>query len=227
MNKRLLLSIIFSILSLVFSSHFIYSPVFAENPADIEIIETSLDGSGGIVPWQDITDAMPGETYDLSPSVINNGTDPVEVSICITQSGKNSSGSPITIPNNTFEINFNPGWTKEPGANCYDYDLVLDTGSTTTSLFDRVTISSTIGNEYQNATFNLVLTATAISGEPDIPEPEPVNPEPSTPEQEISSPESPNTGFTTFISSALPTISIIAVVVALAIIIIFRKNTKA
>lgn len=197
------------------SAHLSRHSVFAaDSPADIEIVETSLDGSGEIIPWHDITDAMPGQTYDLSPSVVNLGTDPAEVSICITQSGKNPSGESVAIPDNTFEISINSDWIKNPGTNCYKYNLVLDAGSTTSSLFDRVTISSTIGNEYQNTTFNLTLTATSISGEPDIPEP--INPSPST----------PDTGFVSFISSALPSISIFAVIISFAIIIIISITHK-
>lgn len=214
MNLTRKYSIIINILFIILSGYFISSPVFAENPADIEIVETSLDSGGQIVPWHDITGAMPGDIYDLSPSVVNHGTEPVKVSICITKSGQNNVGDPIDIPNNTFLIDFSSHWNKQTGANCFDYNKELQPEATTAPLFEKVSINSELGNEYQNASFNLVLTATSIAGEPDTPEP--IEPTPTP----------PDTGFITFISSALPSISVLAVIISFTIIIIISFSHK-
>ena len=180
--------------ALFLATFFVSFPVFAEESVDIEIIEVVDDGSGDYQPWEDITDAMPGETYSLIPRVINYGEDDTYVFVCITESGQNAEGNSITIPKDTFLINFESGWTKQADGNCYYYDTILTAGAITTSLFNQVTINGEVGNEYQNSTFNLTLTAVSTNEEPNNPD-EPV----VTTEQ-----EKPNTGFYTSISSAMP-----------------------
>ena len=54
-------------LSFGLTSLFVTLPVSAVGPVDIEIVEVVDDGSGGFSPWQDITSAMPGETYSAIP----------------------------------------------------------------------------------------------------------------------------------------------------------------
>ena len=53
-NKSKLYVSLASVLSLTLASQFVYSPVFAEGPVDIEIVEVVEDGSGGFKPWEDI-----------------------------------------------------------------------------------------------------------------------------------------------------------------------------
>lgn len=140
-------------------------PVFAEEgPADIEIVEVIDDSTGEV--WHDITDAMPGEVYGAIPRVKNNGSVDVNVRMCISRSGNNRAGEAIEVTNEHISVNLEPGWTKEEGAECYDYDSVLAVGESTAPLFSSISINN-LGNEHQGATFSLHLDAFAVGGSPD------------------------------------------------------------
>lgn len=230
MGRKNLLITVTSIISLVISGGFISSPVFAENPVDIEIVEIADDGSGNYVPFQDITNALPGETYSLIPQVLSHSETDISIRVCLNESGQDSSGNPISIPNDTFIININSHWLPDSEANCYKYDSSLNPESLTSPIFEEVTINNAINNEYQNATFNLHIYAEGITGEPDSQD-EPSEPDEQSKESSSnitppSTPSSPDTGFYTFISSALPTISIIAALIMVGTLIFFRRKTK-
>lgn len=206
---------IFGITTLFLISSFIYSPVFAENPVNIEIIEITDDGSGTYIPFHDITGAMPGETFSLIPQIINNGTIATDVEVCIKKSGQDSNGTSIVIPNDTFIYTINDHWIPNGETDCYKYDESLIINSITEPLFNSVTINSNIGNDYHNSTFNLTLIANAIGDNPDNSE-----------ESSSITPNSPNTGSNTFTTSILPTASIMTIIIISGIIVVIRKKTK-
>ena len=179
---------------------FVCSPVFANGPVDISIVEKVDAGSEGYKEWQDIVGAMPGETYSAIPRVKNDGSVPVAVRMCLSESATNAEGETINLPANTFGIVIGDGWTLDsasggnPGdpasGNCYNYNAELAVGETTEPLFTEVTLSSELGNAFENSTFNLHLEAEAVGG--DAPAPVPDTPE--TPDV----PSSPDTGVNTF-----------------------------
>lgn len=186
------------------------SNVFAEdNPVDIEIVEVSNDGSGNFIPWHDITNAMPGETYSAIPRILNKGSIEISTTICLSQSGEDALGNQITIPGDTFIISFGTNWTKRADTNCYDYNYSLSPNSFTEPLFDSITINSNLDNSYQNATFNLHLYAEARGDIPDVPD---------TPD----TPNNPDTGIFTsiFSSEALPVITTATSAIILALIVL-------
>ena len=193
MTKRGLFRVA-GVLSLTMAGAFVYSPVFAEGPVDITIVEKGDDGSGGIISeWQDITGAMPGMTYNAVPQVRNDGTITVPVTMCLTESGKDGEGKDIVLDPKTFQIDINDGhWTKMSGEDsggavaspilvCYKHNTELAPGELTEPLFHEVYLSEELGNEHQNATFTLHLDAYA--GE-DVPEDDPT----------VVTPEEPDTG---------------------------------
>lgn len=201
MTERRMLGVMAGALAVALGGQFVYSPVFAENgPVDISIVELVDDGSGGYKPWEDITGAMPGETYSAIPRVRNDGSISVDVRMCLSESATNVGGETINLLANTFGILINENWTLDnsgvsnPGdpaaGNCYDYNNKLAVGEVTEPLFTSVTLSSELGNEYENSTFNLHLEAEATGDE--IPTPTPDTPEsPDTP-------SSPDTGGNAF-----------------------------
>lgn len=184
MAKRGLFGVsVASVLSLGMAG-FITFPVFASGPVNISIVEKVDNGSGGYKDWEDITGAMPGEVYSAIPQVQNDGTVPVSVRMCLSESATNADGGTISLPANTFGININEAWspdnegatdTSDPASgNCYKYNAKLEVGAMTESIFTEIALSSALGNEYQGATFNLHLEASAASDdEPD----EPVTPD--------------------------------------------------
>ena len=208
MVKKSLFGVV-GVLSLTTASYFIYSPVFAEGPVDISIVEMVDDGSGNLKPWQDITNAMPGMTYSAIPRVKNDGSMSVKVRMCLSESATNAVGGSIALPVNTFGIDIDEHWildnegamdAVDPAAgNCYKYDSMLEVGDVTEPLFREVTLSSRLGNEYENSTFNLHLSAEAAE---DLPEP--VNPDsPEVTPSETDTTGSPDTGGNTAIQNFL------------------------
>ena len=167
-------------LSCVMAGCFVCSPVFASGPVNISIVEKVDDGSGGYKDWKDITGAMPGEVYSAIPQVQNDGSVPVSVRMCLSESATNADGGTINLPANTFGIIINGAWNPDnegatdisdpASGNCYKYNSMLDVGAMTEPIFEEVGLSSALGNEYQGATFNLHLEAYAMSDEePDEP----------------------------------------------------------
>lgn len=168
------------------SSQFVCLSVFAEGSVDISIVEKVDDGSGGYKDWEDIVGAMPGEVYSAIPQVQNDGSVPVSVRMCLSESATNADGGTISLPANTFGIEINEAWgldnegvtdVSDPASgNCYKYNSLLEVGDMTKPVFEEVGLSSALGNDYQGATFNLHLEATAGDGKPDDPV-GPVNPD--------------------------------------------------
>ena len=176
-------------LSCVVTGCFVCSPVFAENPVDISIVEVVDDGAGGYKSWEDITGAMPGMTYSAIPRVRNDGLAVVDVRMCLSESAVNAAGETIVLPANTFGIVINEHWviddaestdaTDPAVGNCYKYDTELAVGAMTEPIFNEVSLNSELGNEYENNTFNLHLVAEAVGGEAPTPD-EPTPAEPDT-----------------------------------------------
>lgn len=172
---------------------FVCSPVFAEGPVNISIVEMVDDEIGGYKVWEDITDAMPGMNYSAIPQVKNNGTISVPVTMCLTESGKDGEGNDIELDPKTFQIDINDShWTKVSGEDsggvvaspilvCYKHSTELAPGELTEPLFHEVHLSEELGNGHQDATFTLHLEAYA--GE-DVPEDDPT----------VVTPEEPDTG---------------------------------
>ena len=138
-------------------------------PVDIEIVEVVDDGTGGYKTWEDITDAIPGMTYSVIPRVKNNGSMPVRVQMCLSESAMNMLGELLNLPSNTFWIDIDDHWSLTTG-DCYVYNTELESEAVTEPIFYEVTLSSALGNEYQNSTFNLHLETMAIGGVPERPE---------------------------------------------------------
>lgn len=172
MTERKIFGAVAGMLTLTCAGQFVCPAVFAENPVDISIIEVVDDGAGGYKAWEDITGAMPGETYSAIPQIKNDGSEPVSVTVCISESATNNLGESISLPANTFGININSDWTidneratnpSDPASgNCYKYNSELAVGDMTEPLFMEITLSSELGNEYGNSTFNLRLEAEAV-----------------------------------------------------------------
>lgn len=158
---------------------FVGCPVFAENPVNISIVEVVDDGAGGYKPWEDIIGAMPGATYSAIPRVKNDGEIPVTIKMCLTQSATNGDGETIDLPADTFGIEINPNWALDSTVadpanpatgNCYNYNSEVAVGDVTEPLFTEVTLSSELGNEYENSTFNLHLEAEATGDYEPVPD---------------------------------------------------------
>ncbi len=111
------------------------------------------------VPFEDLTGAMPGATVTKIAEVKNTGASDawvrVKVEKNITLSGE---GTPDT---DLVELDLNTAdWTEKDGY--YYYTKVLKPGETTTPVFTAVTFNAGMGNEYQNATATVDVSAQAV-----------------------------------------------------------------
>lgn len=189
MTKRNILSAVVCGVALIISG-LVSVPVLAEGPVDIQIVEMGDDGVGNLIEeWQDITGAMPGTTYNAVPRIQNKGTVVASVRMCLAESGVDATGNVIELDEGTFAIDVNDEyWTLDAGeddggsvsspiAVCYKYNTELSAGSVTEPLFSEVTLSSELGNEHKNATFNLHLYAEAVGEKLDESEVIPANPD--------------------------------------------------
>ena len=212
-------------LSCVVAGCFVCSPVFAEGPVDISIVEQVDDGSGSYKDWEDIVGAMPGDVYSAIPRIENNGSIPVAVRMCLSGVMTNYAGETMDLPSNAFGIDIGENWTLDnedvadptdpASGNCYRYNVILEPNSVTEPIFSEVVLSPMLVNEHQNATFSLHLSADAVEWSPD----EPVNP------------NNPDTGTTTAtgydVTIVIPYVLAVAALVVLAIHLlrgIFRKR---
>ncbi len=111
------------------------------------------------VPFEDLTGAMPGATVTKIAEVKNTGASDawvrVKVEKNITLSGE---GTPDT---DLVELDLNTAdWTEKDGY--YYYTKALKPGETTTPVFTAVTFNAGMGNEYQNATATVDVSAQAV-----------------------------------------------------------------
>lgn len=173
MTKRKLCLGVTGVLASGLCGGLISVPVLAEGPVDINIVEKVDDGSGGYKDWEDIVGAMPGMSYSAIPRVVNNGTMPVGVRMCLSESVKNAAGEETELQANVFDFDINERWVFEQENNddqntkrCYKYDTKLAVNAETEPLFTMVTLNSALENEYQGATFGLHIDAYAEGDEP-------------------------------------------------------------
>ena len=185
------------LLALPLAGLFCPSVLAANNPANIELIEVVDDGSGGYKPWEDVTGAMPGMTYSAIPRVMNAGTVPTEVQICLSESVTGPNGELIAPSSDVFELNISESWTlsdKDTATrHCYYYDWIIEPSEMTEPLFTEITLSSALGNQYRNSTFSLHLEALSRGDNFPIPD-----------SSDSDNPSSPDTG-TAFRSASLTT----------------------
>lgn len=214
---------------------FVSVPVFANGSVDISIVELVEDGSGGYKYWEDITDAMPGMTYSAIPRVRNDGSVPVFVQMCLSESAIGGNGELISLPSNTFGININENWSlnddsindsSDPASgNCYDYTTKLAVGDVTEPLFTEIVLSSELSNEHSSGAFSLHLLAYAREEEdsepvvvPDDSEDGVAGNSSSSSSTEVATPESPDTGLNTvsYIDNVSPLLYSAGVIVLLS-----------
>ena len=171
-----------SVLVLSIVSGFVCSPVFADGPVNIGIVEMVYDGSGEYKPWEDIVGAMPGMTYSAIPRVKNNGETIISTRMCLAESAVDADGNAFALEAGTFTIDINDEfWTLDIGGDdgdlvsspidvCYKYNTELAIGEMTEPLFSEVALSSDLGNEYEGSTFRLHLYADAAGDLPANPD---------------------------------------------------------
>lgn len=126
----------------------------------VEIIETAIDDAGHVVPFQNIVNALPGQSYSKRPQVKNIDTGSAWVRMRVETSAT-KDGDTIPIPDGVLTVDYDTtAWIKS--GDYYYYHTQLETDRLTEPLFTTATIASDIPKEYENSTFNLTVTVEAV-----------------------------------------------------------------
>lgn len=140
--------------------------IITSGSVEIDLVEkTQLpDGTLADFPQEGISGVMPGTVVSKIVSVTNTGLSEAWIRVKIEAkivgadgkelSGKLSDGSPVM----SFEISEN--WVEKDGY--YYYKNPVAPGKNTDELMKEVTFDLLMGNEYQNCTANLIVSAEAV-----------------------------------------------------------------
>lgn len=111
-------------------------------------------------PFEDLTGIMPGMTVTKIAEIKNTGASDAWVRVKVEKNIKlQGEGTPDTA---LVELNLNlTDWTLGEDGYLY-YNKVLKPGEVTEPLFTAVTFNVTMGNEYQNATATVDVSAQAV-----------------------------------------------------------------
>lgn len=128
---------------------------------EIELIEEAEDESGGRVPFENVTDAAPGDTYSKIPMVVNTGDNTAWVRIASDVSVTLSDGVTTEDGFEFADIDYDTeNWEYRDG---YWYYLKpLQAGETTAPLFTKVSFGMGITNDYVDCTVSVKLIAYAV-----------------------------------------------------------------
>ena len=129
----------------------------------IDLIEEtdSLNESGAPLPFENIKNALPGETYSKIPKVKNVDSGAAWVRIKIDKSVKLSDGSSAELPEDALLLDLDlENWEEKD--NYFYYKKALNSAETTEPLFTTITLKKELANEFMDATFSLDLTAEAV-----------------------------------------------------------------
>ena len=138
--------------------------IIATSGVGVELLEETdnVDSEGQAVPFENIINAVPGESYSKIPIVRNIDEGSAWVRIHITRTATLSDGTVVSVPNELLECNTDSLYWINDGDDYYYYKRALDAGEQTEPLFTKVTLGADLANIYNGATFNLKLSAQAV-----------------------------------------------------------------
>lgn len=143
--------------------------VITSGGVGIQLIEKTKSGDTLVdFPEDGLSGILPGTSASKIVSVENTGSADawIRVKVEMTITGSDGKALPLEIGGADSVIpviTFTPGesWTLgEDGY--YYYNAVVASGKSTETLFEEVYFAAQMGNEYQNCTANLVVTAQAV-----------------------------------------------------------------
>lgn len=121
----------------------------------IDIRET--DGEGN--PFENQTGIMPGDTVAKVVDVQNVGTGTAWIRVNVVMTCTDYTGQELSLEGITLDYN-TTDWIYQDGY--YYYNAPVAAGAFTTALFENVSFSIDLGNEYMNATLNIDVNAQAV-----------------------------------------------------------------
>jgi len=134
---------------------------------NIEVIEKTQGSDDFLVdfPKDGIKGIMPGKTVSKIVQVKNTGNNEAWIRINIESTITNPAGEslPLTIGNNKKVIEYSilEGWV-DGGDGYYYFKTAVEPDQLTEELFKEVKFNPSMGNEYQNSTAKIIITAQAV-----------------------------------------------------------------
>lgn len=127
----------------------------------IELQERSQQPDGTLVPFENITDAMPATDYSKIVRVKNTGTGTAWLRVAVSKSITLAEGTEGEIDLDLLGLDFNTEyWTLQDGF--YYYNNPLQPDATTEPLFTTVSFSADMSNIYQHSSAEITVTAYAV-----------------------------------------------------------------
>lgn len=130
---------------------------------DVKLIETAVSDDGTEAPFEDAVGVMPGTEASKVVKVENTGGNAayvrIKVEITVTAADGETAldPKPVSMSIDTSKWEYKDGW--------FYYKDPLTAGATTSPLFEAVTFSKDMGNDYQNATavIDVAVQATQVA----------------------------------------------------------------
>ena len=135
--------------------------VITTGNVDIELNEWADEAR--TQPFQDKTGVMPGTKVTKIVEVKNTGTGAAFLRLYVETEVYSAKGQKMDPKHEPVSLNFNDTyWTYSESDGYYYYNRALQPGETTEPLFTTVTFNPLMGNEYQNASAHVKVTAYAV-----------------------------------------------------------------
>lgn len=145
-----------------FTADSIATNVITAGTISIRLDETTVDDTGTVSAFKDVTGVMPGANVSKIVQVTNTGDNPAWVRIAVDKRielAQDVDGMPDTALV-TIDVN-EENWTQ--GADgCYYYNVALQPGAQTEPLFTTVTFDTSMGNMYQGSAAYIDVHAAAV-----------------------------------------------------------------
>ena len=134
----------------------------ADNVITMGSVKLALhDEDGAGQPFTTVS-AMPGSVVNKVVYVENVGSGAFYTRVKITPEVVDADGKIIPLTDRSLlTLDLNEDWIDGEGGYYY-YHGAVDPQTATTELFNHVTFSKDMGNEYQNATVHIYVTAEAV-----------------------------------------------------------------
>lgn len=137
--------------------------VITTGGVNIQVVEHTKDDGGALVefPENGISGVMPGQSVDKIVQVKNTGASDAWIRIKAEIEVFDANESSLSTEPVSFAVQ--DGWTAEPDAEgWYYYNSPVAAGATTDEFIKEVQFSKDMGNEYQNCTVNVNISAQAV-----------------------------------------------------------------
>lgn len=135
--------------------------VITSGGVDIKLIETAKTDDGE-KDFEDVDGVMPSEEVSKIVKVENTGKSEAWVRIKVDVAVKSGETDGPELNTEAVTMNFDLDKWTDGGDGYYYYNSKLAAGATTEPLFTTVTFDKDMGDEYQNATFTIDVTAYAV-----------------------------------------------------------------